>query len=173
MDNDFKSKIEVCKPSKVDDCSMELQIIPNQENSKLARELKSKYNANKLEFNCIPKQPEKPWYPENLVQLASSLTKINKPTSKQPEFKFTLLDKAALEYWKILEKYNLDLELALNQQKGTQLEYGSEFKKAEELNSILKNHPLCKRLSKQLLQGASYPLEEANEEELKKTSKKQ
>ena len=154
------------KPPLNKNCSIELPTKPSSDKSKLSRELKSKYSENQLNFNCVPPGPPKPWYPENLIELASQITREEQKLMKTPKFKFQLSEESAKHNWHVLEKYNLDLEKALGNNQDTQLGFGSEFKNTELLGKILSNHPLWNRLSKQLKEGASYPLEKANEKEL-------
>ena len=81
-----------------------------------------------------------------------------------PPFKFFPTMESALENWKILEEYNLDLECALSQNSNTQLRYGSEFKSTELLELIFKKHPLWNKMKNQLTTGCSYPMTEISKE---------
>jgi hypothetical protein len=76
----------------------------------------------------------------------------------QSEFRFEWSLDAANHNWAILEKYNLDVDLALQHQASTPLGFGSEFRTLELLAPITGHHPLWPRLHTWLKEGASFPL---------------
>ena len=78
----------------------------------------------------------------------------------KPTFKFTMSKEAADHNWKILEHHNLSLGEALEENKSSQLGFGSEFRPAHILKHILNNHPLWPRVSTQLNEGADSPLDD-------------
>ena len=84
-----------------------------------------------------------------------------------PEFKFEMSSKAAEENWKILEKYDNNLDRALSFQQETQLGYGSEFRDPDLLDLLLHHHPLWTRLKSQLKTGSYFPLKELSFEQRK------
>jgi hypothetical protein len=83
---------------------------------------------------------------------------------KSSEFQFKLTKEAAAKNFLTLKKYGLNLEKALEAQKGTPLEYGSEFRTREELSPIFQDHPLWPFMVDNLTTGASFPLRELDEE---------
>jgi hypothetical protein len=119
--------------------------------SKSARELQGKYTQ--------PSTPRRDtWFPKNLMQIIKSIISTASIEMKAPEFKFDLSMKLAKYNWKILEKYKLNLEEALEAQSGTILEYSSEFRPANILEPLFQHHPLWQRLSLQLREGADFLL---------------
>jgi hypothetical protein len=64
----------------------------------------------------------------------------------------------------ILGKYEFDLTRALEAQRGTPLEFGSEFRSTMTLAALLSRHPLWPKLVSILNKGSSYPLEPLDEE---------
>jgi hypothetical protein len=58
----------------------------------------------------------------------------------------------------VLRKHGYNLERALAAQKGTPLEYGSEFRTVEELEPIFKLHPLWDGMKENLTSGAIFPI---------------
>ncbi len=61
---------------------------------------------------------------------------------QKSKFTFELTIECTQKNFLVLRKYGLNLEKALTAQKGTPLEYGSEFMAADELAPILQDHPL-------------------------------
>ena len=108
------------------------------------------------------------WFPKNLIEICNEIVRTPCKHFKSPEFSFSMDGKAAEKNWKILEKYNLDFELAMKNQKGTPLEYGSEFRDHLLLEKLFKFHPLWPKLKSLLLEGGKFPLEHLPIEEKKK-----
>jgi len=140
--------------------------------SRLVNELLGKYSnfkSNQLN-RPIPKFEEAHWYPSNLLEIVSWITKLDSPKLNDTEFNFSLSTNSAEKNWNTLEKYDLSLEKAINAQSNSQLSYGSEFKKPEILEMIFLHHPLWKRLKSILSNGAKFPLESLENEEKKHRS---
>ena len=83
---------------------------------------------------------------------------------RQPEFTFELTKEAAEKNFLVLRQYDFDLEKALSAQKGTPLEYGSEFRTSSELEPLLMNHPLWPHMKSILHNGSVFPLTNLDEE---------
>jgi hypothetical protein len=82
------------------------------------------------------------------VWLTDLLQQLRKPVEKpscqmqSPEFAFKLTKECAQKNFLVLKKYDLHLEHALATQKRMPLEYGPEFRTANELAPIFQDHPL-------------------------------
>ena len=83
---------------------------------------------------------------------------------KKPEFRFELTKECAEWNFLVLKKHGFDLEKALETQRGTPLEYGSEFRTVPELEPIFKHHPLWTQMKENLTTGAIFPLTDLDEE---------
>ena len=139
----------------------------------LSREIISKSNTVKnLEPLTIPEPAyvEHCWFPTNLLTIAKAIASQACPDYKKPSFKFVMTSEAAIDNWNLLQKFN-NLGEALDSQKGSQLEYGSEFRDPITLHHIFAKHPLWHRLKSQLSLGSSFPLEDLNFEQRKKDVK--
>ena len=66
-----------------------------------------------------------------------------------------------------LKHYRWDLSEAIEKQKGTMLEPGSEFRKWETVKSLWERHTNCDKLREILMNGLTYPLEKLSEEQRK------
>ena len=133
-----------------------------QTNNILSKELISKYKTVTHHRPLTipdPKQVEHCWFPENLLDIAKAINTQTCPKFKKPSFKFDMSQQSALHNWNILQNYN-NLGEALKSQKGSQLDYGSEFRDPTILENIFAKHPLWSRLKHQLIHGSSFPLED-------------
>ena len=106
-----------------------------------------------------PTYVEHCWFPQNLLEIAKVVANQTCPKFKHPTFKFKMSSASALENWNILNQFK-NLGEALNSQRGTQLDYGSEFRDTLTLKNIFAKHPLWPRLETQLTHGTSFPLED-------------
>ena len=99
--------------------------------------------------------------------LASIRRAVAQPSPKMssPEFCFEWTQEAANHNWKILEKYDLDVGIALQHQAGTPLAFGSEFRTCELLEPVTSHHPLWPKLRQWLTDGVTFPLKTLNETE--------
>jgi hypothetical protein len=129
--------------------------------NKLSNELISKSICVSCEPLAIPapSHVEHCWFPQNLLEIAVAVANQPSPKFKHPTFCFEMSPASASKNWEILSEFK-DLGEALQSQKGTQLEYGSEFRDTKILKNIFAKHPLWSRLEKQLIHGTSFPLEE-------------
>jgi hypothetical protein len=130
-----------------------------------AREIKGKNNINNISHSVTENKSH--WFPSNLMEVIKNILSSTPNEMEIPKFKFEMTRKAALENWKVLDSFDLNLEKALENQRNSQLGYGSEFRKKDILQPLLEHHPLWSRFSSQLETGADFPLEEL-EPELKK-----
>jgi hypothetical protein len=108
------SKIRVMRPKSDDDHPDEIHELKLSET---AREIKGK-NFEHLPMtitSSIPKPnyKENCWYPENLIEMITYIINQPSPQMTIPEFKFEMTTDAARHNWSILEKYNLNLDNAL------------------------------------------------------------
>ena len=81
------------------------------------------------------------------------------------EFEFTWSEAAANHNWAVLERYDLDLHKALQNQTRTQLAFGSEFLSVPLLEPLVGHHPLWPRLRRWLVKGAEFPLQPISEDD--------
>ena len=112
-----------------------------------------------------PRNPDKHTiWPADLLEIVREL--VNKPSRgmEKPEFEFELTPEAALKNFLILKKYGLSLEAALDAQRGTPLEYGSEFRTIDELKPIFSRHPYWEKMKTLLSEGSDFPLKPLKEE---------
>eukprot|EP00956_Cyclotella_meneghiniana_P041994 scaffold248139_cov43-Cyclotella_meneghiniana.AAC.1 len=84
---------------------------------------------------------------------------------KKPEFEFSLTAEAAAKNWLVLKKYKLNMKDALEAQKSTPLEYGSEFRSPSVLEPLFsQHHPNWSHLKDILHHGSVWHLEDIDEE---------
>ena len=82
----------------------------------------------------------------------------------KPEFDFKLTSEAAAKNWLVLKKYNLNVKDALEAQKSTPLQYGSEFRSPAVLEPLFEKHPNWPHLKDILTNGSDWKLEALDEE---------
>lgn len=128
----------------------------------LSREIISKSNVGEIKTKIPIPDPmfvKDCWFPTNLLSIAKAISNRKCQDYTSPTFKFVMTQEAALENWNILQSFP-NLGKALASQKGSQLEYGSEFRDTATLHYIFAKHPLWHRLKSQLKFGTSFPLED-------------
>ena len=94
-------------------------------------------------------------------QLVSTMAHILRQPSqpmKASEFDFHWSPAAANHNWAVLERYDLNVHAALQNQTATQMEFGSEFRSVALLEPLAGYHPLWPRLKQWLVDGATFPL---------------
>jgi hypothetical protein len=103
--------------------------------------------------------------PEFLARL-TEVASMKVPTPKASLVEFAT-DNASLEKnGAALERHAFDLDALFAANKGTTLDYGSEFRSLNQLEQILSDHPLFPELTKILTEGMDYQYrEELTEEE--------
>jgi hypothetical protein len=111
-----------------------------------------------------PKIPQHSWPTDLLDHLKAVVVRPSR-AMKNPEFRFKLTKECAEWNFPVFKKYGFDLEKALEAQRGTPLEYGSEFRTVSgKLEPIFKYHPLWTHMKENLATGAIFPLAELDEE---------
>jgi hypothetical protein len=115
------------------------------------------------DFRDNMSQPSFDW-PINLIAIIkNSINKLcNTPTL--PEFSFELNGKAALQNLAILSKYEFDLHKALDANKNSPLNPGSEFRAPDNLSKAFSLHPLWQRMNLVLADGSKWPLVHISED---------
>ena len=86
---------------------------------------------------------------------------------KKPEFVFEQTQEAAEENFRVLQRYDNNLEQAIQAQKNSPLGYGSEFRPTEILEYIFRRHPLWPEMKLTLSRGSDWPLDDLPSEECK------
>ncbi len=104
---------------------------------------------------------EKCW-PKNLTEVIARVLASPSERLRAPDFAFELTQEAAQKNFILLSKYNFNIKEALQSQRGTPLEYGSEFRKVEVLQELFGMHPNWGRLESILRRGSSWPMKELN-----------
>ena len=84
---------------------------------------------------------------------------------KQQKFRFEDGRDAAKYNTKILKQCKYDFEIALQKEKGTMLEPGSEFREPHLLEPIFQHHEHWIKMKKFITEGVTYNLEEVSEED--------
>ena len=100
------------------------------------------------------------FWPSNLIQLVREIVSLPSIQPSDPKFKFSLDREAAMINFNVLKKHELNLKVALEAQKNSPLEYGSEFRPTQSLKSIFKWHPNWKRMRSIMENGSIWPLED-------------
>ena len=110
--------------------------------------------------------PRSAWPRDLLVKIQQVICSESfKP--KSPEFSFKLDKESAQKNWEVFEKYNLDIQKAIEGQSHSPMKYGSEFREVSVLEPLLKHHPNWSKLRAILTRGSSWVLEELDEEKRK------
>ena len=94
-------------------------------------------------------------------KLATTPTK----TPSKSNFKFEVTLEAAKHNTMILEKFDYDLEKAIQAQGSTNLSMGAELRPSNQLEPLLRHHPNFKKLEEIVQQGVIYPQTDLSEEE--------
>ena len=97
-----------------------------------AREIKGKNNIYNISHSVTENKSH--WFPSNLMEVIKNILSSSPSEMETPKFKFEMTRKAALENWKVLDLFDLNLEKALDNQRHSQLGYGKEFLKKTYLN---------------------------------------
>ena len=95
-----------------------------------------------------------------MIQLVREIVSLPSIQPLDLEFKFSLDREAAMINFNVLKKHELNLKVALEAQKNSPLEYGSEFRPTQSLKSIFKWHPNWKRMRSIMENGSTWPLED-------------
>jgi hypothetical protein len=99
------------------------------------------------------------------MEIVKNLQLAPAQTFQPTLFIFEFSREAALHNAIVLENYNFDLSKAVLDQQDSQVSFGSEFRKPEELKELLLHHPYWKHLKTILLYGATFPLNQISPED--------
>jgi hypothetical protein len=108
--------------------------------------------------------PARHVWPADLLERIRTVVSRPSRRMREPEFTFELTKEAAAKNFLVLRKYCFSFEASLSAQKGTQLEYGSEFRTVDELAPVFELHPLWEDIKETLTSGAEFPLRNLEEE---------
>jgi len=81
-----------------------------------------------------------------------------------PLFIFKRCPSAAQHNAKVLESHNFELNKVIQAQHPSQISYGSEFRPSSSLKRLLSDHPLWPRLKSILDEGATFPLQDVDDD---------
>jgi len=80
-----------------------------------------------------------------------------------PLFIFKFSEAAASHNAMVLANHDFDLDLIIHNQHPSQISYGLEFRPSAQIEDLLSQHPLWRRLKEILDQGATFPLDEISD----------
>jgi hypothetical protein len=107
--------------------------------------------------------------PHWLIGTIRSIAKSKCPTPTSPPFRFELSAEAAASNGRLLSANDFDLGKVIENNTGTTLGYGSEFRPISQLESLLGKHPNFETLRKVIENGMPYLYKnEIDEEDRKK-----
>ena len=129
-----------------------------------ASEIMRKYK-NKSHFNTHPRSKDS-WLIHKIKRIVQSPNRMINPH----KYKFENSREAAKFNTKLLKKHKYDLEIALNKEKGTMLEPGSEFRTKDTIEPLFQNHELWPKMKEIVQQGITYHLESITKRSTAKTS---
>ena len=112
-------------------------------------------------------QPLKPFAKgdkEGFARLVSIIIDAETPTPTKSEFDFNFTVEAAQHNSRILEKYNFDLETAIEAQESTEQSMGSELRPVDQLSALFHHHPKVDPISEAATVGVDYPVDDLPEE---------
>ena len=92
------------------------------------------------------------WFIEEVARISKTLTR----TPSKPPLRFELSDEAADENALALKNVGYDLSRLIGDNKGSTLNYGSEFRTVDELEPLLGQHPNFSALAAVLTHGMPY-----------------
>ena len=140
-----------------------LPIVGNFESSEQPQPTEGVLASLIEQTNPIEGKLDHPTWPENLVEIIQSVTrmKIRKPT--KPEFAFDMSMEAAERNFLLLKKYDGSLAVALQAQGDSPLSMGSEFRPLDVLQTIYGRHPIWERMVSLLKNGSTWPLDPIDE----------
>jgi hypothetical protein len=104
-----------------------------------------------------PQVSTDPVWPINLVQIIRNLTSTMTSKLDATECNFSLTREAAENNAKVLEKYDSDLERAIQAQRGSPVGYGSEFRPKDQLVQLFSLHPCWPRMKSILTRWSFWP----------------
>jgi hypothetical protein len=104
--------------------------------------------------------------PSYLVSAVKRLVDLAPCSVHRPSILFEATASAAAWNWALLKAKDNDVGRLLAEQPFSVVTPGSEFRRVEDLESLLGSHPLWSRLATSLSNGAQYPLEPYSDKEM-------
>ena len=95
--------------------------------------------ASSLNRSCV--EPESADWPKDLIGEIKRVLRAPNVAPRAPSFQFQMDEESAKNNFIFMERHDLDLLKALRAQKGSPLDYGSEFKPVEVLERLFGRHP--------------------------------
>ena len=135
------------------------------------QKLLSKYlpaTIDEFFFSVIPGPDDSFVPPAWLMQAIETVAASEVPTPLAPPIRFDLSDESVQFNSDLLSASNLDLEEFLAKHQDTTLNFGSEFRPIDELETILGSHPNFGFFSEVLAQGMDYRFTDELSEEQRK-----
>jgi hypothetical protein len=103
-------------------------------------------------------------WPPSLISILQKTMAIPCCHPLETLFKFDMsVEAAEKNYMILMHKFGGDLHQALHAQKGSPLQYGSEFKPVLMLAPIFENHPTWNKMMTLLTEGSTWPLSPIDE----------
>jgi hypothetical protein len=99
-------------------------------------------------------------WPEDLIGEVKRILGTEAAVPRAPDFEFKMNSESAEKNFLFLSDHDLDLSKALLAQKGSPLDYGSEFKPVGVLKPLFRHHPNWCRMEKILKEGSEWPMED-------------
>ena len=99
-------------------------------------------------------------WPKDLIGEVKRILGTEVAVPRAPEFEFKMNSESAEKNFLFLSDHDLDLSKALLAQKGSPLDYGSEFKPVGVLKPLFRHHPNWCRMEKILKEGSEWPMED-------------
>jgi len=99
-----------------------------------------------------------PGYPDWFIPTIRLVLQVEIPTPTKLTLRFELSPEAAQHNMSVLQACNNNLHQYLLTQRGSFIDFGSEFRHPEVLHLLLCHHPTWPRLRKILEEGSSWPL---------------
>ncbi len=104
------------------------------------------------------------WWPPNITSIIKDILATPQHHPQPTLFSFELSKEAATKNLCILDRFDRNLQKAIDAQPNTSISYGSEFRAPETLTPLLKHHPNWDRFQKLLTHGSIWPLTPITEE---------
>jgi hypothetical protein len=94
--------------------------------------------------------------PDWFFQEVSRLTSTPVPVPKSPPFLFDMSDASCLHNQNVFESFGYDLKRVIDDNAGSTISFGSEFRSADQLRPLLSRHPLFDAMDKFIYHGMPY-----------------
>ena len=96
--------------------------------------------------------PDWDWF----FQEVSRLTSTPVPVPKSPPFLFDMSDASCIHNQNVLKSFEYDLKRVIDDNTGSTISFGSEFRPADQLRPLLSRHPLFDAMEKFIYHGMPY-----------------